>query len=186
MSQVDGSAKPQRPDMNQGELCIRFGILILCLLLFLRSLVPLSNLTRFFGLLSLWLSEPATDHADPVATFIHDTGLAMPDGAVVLASGDTHGGMQNDGDTYLAFRTDPDRLRNWLALPPPFGAQRWESGELPEELRDHCRHGPASVAPRASRSPALHYVRRGNSPASGVLLVLNLNTGRAWYCSWTF
>jgi hypothetical protein len=70
---------------------------------------------------------------DSASDFKFYTGLAMPEGASVVRTGDDHGGFQGDGEFYLVFEADPEALSKWLADAPPWG-KSWQAGPLPSEM----------------------------------------------------
>jgi hypothetical protein len=132
--------------------------------------------------------------ANPSREFTQYTGLTWPVTARVVAAGDDHRGLQNDGEFYLVFDTDPYTVSEWLAKTPPWGTGRWQSGGVPNEIAKRLRFsqqqaGPASHV-EAMMSGRVAYCAEDRNPASpwsnGCVLAIDATSARVFVCRWDF
>jgi hypothetical protein len=124
---------------------------------------------------------------NPEAEFTEYTGLDFPDSARILAVGDTHGGLNGDGEFYLAFEADKETIQAWLDQEPPWGQPAWLPGPVPGEIANHCMDAPRD----GMDSDRIHYIAQDFKRASipwhnGRLLVLDPARGRVVLSWWDF
>jgi hypothetical protein len=140
----------------------------------------------FFALLGLLLVSGhllnRPDHG-----FRSGTDLDWPETARVLSYGNSYGGLCGDGEKHLVFETDDTTIARWLAGPPPWHAERWERGPVPEEIGRHCDYRGAS-APLDSHE--VWYVARAresfeqNPYRQRDLVVIDPLSKRVWWFNW--
>lgn len=141
---------------------------------------------------------PQAPLADPGAEFNRLTGLAWPADALVLSSGDDHGGLQWEGELHVAARVAPATIASWLASPPPWGQPAWQRGPVAPEIAAHCRLGASAFSEadgaREQLAWSLESVRyvaaerccEGLRWHNGSLLVLEPRQGLVWLSVWDF
>src|SRR5437879_1224062 len=54
-------------------------------------------------------------HELPSLEFLRASGMRLPAGAEILASGDTRGGLHGDGDYFIMFMTESATIHRYLA-----------------------------------------------------------------------
>jgi hypothetical protein len=141
---------------------------------------------------------PQAALADPGAEFNRLTGLAWPADALVLSSGDDHGGLQWEGEVHVVARVAPTTIADWLASSPPWRQPAWQHGPVAPEVAARCRLGAAAFGQAegrySQRTWSLESVRyvaaerccEGLRWHNGSLLVLDPRQGLVWLSVWDF
>lgn len=115
--------------------------------------------------------------ASPQKIFEDVTGVLPPE-ATVIQSGNSVGGLQNDGDHLLVLQATADSLAHWQEANHTL---HWSSFPIPKEVTEYCFGLPTN--------DGTHYFARktySDDPDwhRGFLVIISLTSSKVWLYVW--
>ena len=177
-----------------GCLMAFFGVAVLCALL--------------CGSFLFYYATNSESPPSPQSVFESETGLTWPSSAVIVSSGDDHGGFHGDGEFHVMFEVDDATVNKLLAKKPASPLSDWTKGPVPTEIGCNCLFGTTRVSAlshnggltRYSDDPELDDVLGATAIMysaherccdtlewhNGTLLIVDPRNRRVWLSIWDF
>lgn len=95
--------------------------------------------------------------ASPAETFRELTEIQFGDAWEVVATGESHGGMVGDGETFIILQLPEEGITALLESKPPWSADSWLHGPVPPVIGFHCGFGTDGVGTGSSNGGAPQY-----------------------------
>ena len=89
--------------------------------------------------------SPTKPKKPDTSIFTAETGVAVGKNWELLSSGNDHGGMMGDGETFFVFRLPQADVAEILNSPPPW-SDDWQTGPVEHEIGFHCNFGTSGVS----------------------------------------
>ena len=89
------------------------------------------------GFLFFYASIPRS-LPSPQSVFESETGLTWPSNAVIVSSGDDHGGFHGDGEFHVVFDVDDATLKKLPGENPLPPLSKWTKGPVPTKHEEVC------------------------------------------------